>query len=162
MQKIMDKIISNDQCAYIKGRYMGTNIRLVSDIIDYYDMIDESGSLLMLDFKKAFDSIEWSFLLKSLQFFNFGLSLIKWVETIYHKPVACINNNGYISEPFDISRGIRQGCPVSTLLFVICVEVLAIKVRHSKDFFFLLLLLPIYKPTLSSRLIGSECVDYGI
>ena len=71
MQKIMSNIISNDQCAYLKGRYMGTNIRLVSDIIDHYDRINESGFLLMLDFKKAFDSVEWNFLIKSLQFFNF-------------------------------------------------------------------------------------------
>ena len=57
MQKIMSNIISNDQCAYLKGRYMGTNIRLVSDIIDHYDRINEGGFLLMLNFKKAFDSI---------------------------------------------------------------------------------------------------------
>ena len=71
MQKIIGNVISNDQSAYVKGRYMGTNIRLVSDIIDYFDMLNESGLLLMLDFKKAFDSIEWNFLLRSLQYFNF-------------------------------------------------------------------------------------------
>ena len=132
MQKVMDKIICNDQSAYIKGRYMGTNIRLVSDILDYYDTTDKSGILLMLDFKKAFDSIEPNFLLKSLEYFNFGPSFIKWVQTIYHKPSACIKNNGHISETFNISRGIRQGCPVSALLFIICVEILAKKVRNSE------------------------------
>ena len=132
MQKVVDKIISNDQSAYIKGRYIGTNIRLVSDIIDYFDIVDESGVLLMLDFKKAFDSVEKNFLIKSLEYFNFGPSLIKWVETIYYKPIACIKNNGHISETFDISRGIRQGCPVSALLFIICVEMLAKKVRSSE------------------------------
>ena len=62
----MSNIISNDQCAYLKGirRYIGTNIRLVSDIVDHYDRINEGGFLLMLDFKKAFDSIEWNFLIK--------------------------------------------------------------------------------------------------
>ena len=71
MQQIMSNIISNDQCAYLKGRYIWTNIRLVSDIINHYDRINEGGFLLMLDFKKAFDSIEWNFLIKSLQIFNF-------------------------------------------------------------------------------------------
>ena len=83
MQKFIGTMISNDQSAYIKGRYIGTNIRLVSDIIDYFDMMDDSGILLMLDFKKAFDSLEWNFLLRSLQYFNFGPSFIKWIETIY-------------------------------------------------------------------------------
>ena len=49
VQKVIGNI-SNDQTAYIKARYMGTNIRLVSDVIDYFDMMEESGFLLMLDF----------------------------------------------------------------------------------------------------------------
>ena len=52
MQRVMSDIISYDQSAYIKGRYMGTNIRLVSDIINHYDMTNKSGILLMLDLKK--------------------------------------------------------------------------------------------------------------
>ena len=132
VQKVIGNIISNDQTAYIKGRYMDTNIRLVSDVIDYFDMMEESGFLLMLDFKKAFDSIEWNFLLRALRYFNFGPTFIKWVETIYSKPEACIKNNGHISDTFKISRGIRQGCPVSALLFITCVEILGIKVRSSQ------------------------------
>ena len=54
-------------------------------------------------------------------------------ETIYHKPVAYIKNNGHISDPFEFSRGIRRGCPVSALLFIICTELLAVKVRCNKD-----------------------------
>ena len=52
VQKVIGirNIRSNDQTAYIKGRYMGTNIRLVSDVIHYFDMMEESGFLLMLDF----------------------------------------------------------------------------------------------------------------
>ena len=71
MQKVLGDIISNDQTAYIKGRYMETNIRLVSDIIDYYDLTKKSGILLMLDFQNAFDSLEWDFLKKALIFFKF-------------------------------------------------------------------------------------------
>ena len=68
MQKILGDIISNDQTAYVKGRYMGTNIRLVSDVIDYYDLLNKSGLLLMVDFQKAFDSLDWHFLFKTLNF----------------------------------------------------------------------------------------------
>ena len=133
MLRVMSDIISYDQSAYVKGRYMGTNIRLVSDIIDHYDMTYKSGILLMLDFKKAFDTIEWEFMFKALHSFNFGPSFIRWIQTIYNSPVACIKNNGYFSESFKISRGIRQGCTVSALIFILCVEVLAIKVRNSNS-----------------------------
>ena len=49
------------QCAYVRGRCRGTNIRLVNDVIDYFDMADKNGVLFMLDFTKVFDSIEWNF-----------------------------------------------------------------------------------------------------
>ena len=52
MQKVLGDIVTNDQTAYLKGRYMGTNIRLIGDVIDYYDMMNKSGILLMLDFQK--------------------------------------------------------------------------------------------------------------
>ena len=133
MQKVLGDIVSNDQTAYLKGRYIGTNIRLVGDIIDYYDMMNKSGILLMLDFQKAFDILEWDFLITALQFFKFWESFIRWIEVIYHKPKACVKNNGYLSDFFDISRGIRQGCPVSALLFLLCVEILGIKLRASNS-----------------------------
>ena len=135
MQNIMKNIVNTDQSAYIKGRYMGTNIRLVDDVIEYYDLASKSGILFMLDFTKAFDTIQWDFMLESLKYFNFGPSVDRrWIETIYHKPKACIKNNGYISDWFEISRGIRQGCPVSALIFVLCVEILAIKIRNNTSF----------------------------
>ena len=131
LQKVMAKIVNEDQTAYMRGRYMGYNIRLVSDTIDY-DILNKSGILLTIDFKKAFDSLEWNFMLKILQTFNFGPSFINWIKTIYNSPEACIKNNGHISEVFQISCGIRQGCPVSALLYVLSVEVLATKIRQSQ------------------------------
>ena len=113
MQKVVSNVISTDHTTCIKKRFMGTNIRLVSDVIVYCDLFNKSGILLMLDFTKAFDTLQWNFMFKSLQFLNFGPSFIKWVKTLYYKPVACIKNNGYFSDCFDIQWGIRQGCPVS-------------------------------------------------
>ena len=54
------------------------------------------------------------------------------IETIYWKPEVCIKSNGHISDSFKIFRGIRQGCPVSAILFIICVEVLGIRIRSSQ------------------------------
>ena len=45
-----------------------------------------------------------------------------------------ISNNGWLSVPFTISRGIRQGCPLSALLFVIVAEIMAIKIRSLQTF----------------------------
>ena len=129
LQNVIGKIIDPDQTAYIKGRYIGHNIRLINDVVDYYDEKQMKGILLNIDFKKAFDSLEWDFIFSTLATFNFGPSFIQWIRTIYKSPVACVKNNGYLSDTFQISRGIRQGCPVSALLFVLSVEMLATKIR---------------------------------
>ena len=110
---------------------MGHNIRLLADVFDRYKNLNKKGIILTLDFEKAFDSLEWNYLYKVLKFFNFGDTFIKWVNLLYTQPMACIKNNGYMSEKVYISRGIRQGCPVSALLFLLAVETLGIKIRSS-------------------------------
>ena len=58
MQSVIKSIVKPSQVAYIKGRFIGSNIRLIEDIIEYYNCYDKSGLLMTLNFQKAFDSIE--------------------------------------------------------------------------------------------------------
>ena len=92
---------------------------------------NNSGILLIRDFEKAFDTVEWSFLFKTLEEFNFGPQFINWIKLLYQDPLALIKNNGWFSNKVSIKRGIRQGCPVSALLFIMIVEILAIKLKKS-------------------------------
>ena len=62
---------------------------------------------------------------KCLQHFNFGDDLIRWVKLFYRDISSIIMNNGYMSESFKIKNGVRQGCPLSSSLFVICIEILS-------------------------------------
>ena len=123
LQLVMDSVISHDQTAYIKNRYMGYNIRLLDDVIDYFDHAQKEGLLFSADFQKAFDSLDWNFMFKTLDFFNFGPSFKWWIRTLYTLPVAKVKNNGHLSEEFSIQRGIRQGCPVTALLFILSIEI---------------------------------------
>ena len=131
LQNIIPSIVNTDQTAYIKGRYMGQNIRLLLDIINNYNTKDKQGFIMTLDFTKAFDTLERNFMFKVMKFFNFGESFIKWMKLLYGEPISYIKNNGHLSERISISRGIRQGCPVSGLLFILAVEVLALRIRSS-------------------------------
>ena len=74
---ILGRIISPEQTGFIRNRYIGENIRLVSDIIDITERTGTPGALLLLDFEKAYDSVEWDFLLKVLRAFNFGPDLLQ-------------------------------------------------------------------------------------
>ena len=63
-----------------------------------------------------------------LRKFNFGENFIKWIEVLYTDPIMVVKNNGYFTKKIRLTRGLRQGCPISALLFVIVVEILAIKI----------------------------------
>ena len=127
LKTILPNLINEDQTGYIKSRYIGENIRQILEImIDQTDNYNIPGLMLFIDFKKAFDTLEWSFLQKALQHFNFGPDFTKWVSTIYNIPTSVIVNNGVFSERFPISREVRQGCPLSPYL---CAEVLANTIR---------------------------------
>ena len=104
VQKVIANIISPDQVAYIKGRFIGTNTRLIQDIFNLYNTKDKSGLLMFVDFKKAFDYVEWSFLFKVLEKFNFGPNFQHWIKLLYTNPCAYVKNNGFFSEEFSIQR----------------------------------------------------------
>ena len=133
LKKVLPSIISLDQTGYVKNRYIGFNIRQIQDIIDYSERFNIEGAVLFLDFSKAFDSLEWIFMTETLKKFGFKSGFIRWVETMYNDIKGCILNNGWVSGPFKIYRGIRQGCPISALLFVITVELMAIRLRKNKE-----------------------------
>ena len=87
----------------------------------------------MVDFEKAFDTISWAFLVKTLDYFDFGPIFKKYFKLLYTSPECSVTNNGLYSEFFSITHGIRQGCKISALLFILCVEVLAIYIREKTE-----------------------------
>jgi exonuclease III len=133
LKLVLETVIHQDQAAYVKGRQIGHNIRIVQDLIDYCHILNKEGALLLIDFEKAFDSVSWNFLQHSLKEFGFGDNFCKWINIIYKDIYSSVQNNGYISDRFELGRGIRQGCPVSPYLFIICVELLSQHIRNNQD-----------------------------
>ena len=133
LQIVLQNIINPDQVGYIKSRFIGENIRTIQDIIEYSSLFKHPGLVVLLDFEKAFDSVSLTFLFKCLKAFGFGEKFISFVQTLYTDIESCVTNNGFASPFFKLYRGIRQGCCLSALLFLLIVEILAIIIRSDRN-----------------------------
>ena len=131
MQSVISSVINHDQKGYIHGRFAGESIRLIEDLLEYTNINNKKGALIFIDFEKAFDSVDRNFMLKSLKYFGFGKEFIHWVEVMYTDTESCCINNGWTSESFIMNGGIRQGCPMSSLLFILVVELMACNIRNN-------------------------------
>ena len=129
----LPKLVNNDQTGFIKGRSIAENIRLIDSVINYTASKNIAGLLLCLDFEKAFDTLEWPFIEKTLLSFGFGPSIVKWFQTFYNSTESCIMNNGWTSDFLPLHRGVRQGCPLSPYLFILSAEILAKSIRKNTD-----------------------------
>ena len=129
LSRVIGKIVHTNQTGFMKKRFIGENIRLVSDVIEYCNMDNLRGMLLAIDYRNAFDSLEHNFMWFTLESFNFGPSFCSWIQLLYNDALLTVSNNGYTSEWFPCARGTFQGSPLSGMLFNLAVEMLASKIR---------------------------------
>ena len=115
----------------MKGRSIFDAVRTIDDVLEYTKRSEQSGILVTIDFEKAFDSLDHRFLLKVLRTFNFGPSCIQWIHTFYSNVSSCVINNGFATSHFSVDRGVRQGDPLSPLLFILSLEILACSIRQN-------------------------------
>ena len=102
--------------------------------MEYTDINKLPGIFLFVDSDKAFDTIEWNFISNTLEVFKFGCNFQKWISVIYNNIQTAVMNGGRMTDYFEITRGVRQGCPLSRpSLFILTVELLALKIRQSPD-----------------------------
>ena len=132
IKTVLPLIIHDSQKGFMKGRYIGENIRLLYDTILLTEKENIPGLLLMIDFEKAFDSVSWVFIEKALKFFNFPNNIISWFKILYKKANSCVSFNGQYSNWFKLHRGCRQGDPISPYLYLICAEILSLMIRQNK------------------------------
>ena len=129
IKAVLPKIIHNDQKGFMKGRYIGENLRLLYDVLVFTNVYKKPGLLLAVDFEKAFDSVAWSFIKKPLDRFSFGPDIIQWVQIFYTNIKASVAVNSQYTSWFQTERGMRQGDPLSPYLYLICAESMSLMIR---------------------------------
>ena len=128
---VLSSIIGPDQMCRVPGRTISSNLFLIRDLLEYVEREDIPLALLSLDQEKAFDRVDWGFLVRTVETFNFGPTFLRWIKLFYTNIESAVVINGWTSAFFQCSRGVRQGCPLSPLLYVITIEVLAVCLRAS-------------------------------
>lgn len=126
IKNVLPYVIHRNQTGYVTDRYIGETVRSIFDIMD----IHRKGKYTWFDdFRKAFDTSGWNFLLNCLYAFNFGHEFK--ISTFYTNIQSCVINNGRSSEYLNLTSGFIQGDPLSPSLFILAVETLAIAIREN-------------------------------
>ena len=133
MMDNIESMIHSDQAGFIPNRSIFDQIRLASTIISYAELTEEDGSIVALDQEKAYDKIRHDYLWATLEKFDIPTSFTKTVQTLYQHAYTRVAINGILSSPFKVTRGVRQGDPLSCALFDLAIEPLACQLRNNPN-----------------------------
>ena len=133
LKHVLNSLISDTQTGFLDGRYIGESTRLVYDIMESSEKFNLDGLLVLIDFEKAFDSVSWNFIYKTLNFFNLGQDIINWVKLFNNDIFAYVTQSGFLSQKIQIKRGCRQGDPIASYVFILCTEILTLLIKHNQN-----------------------------
>jgi hypothetical protein len=123
--KIAGRIILNNQSAFIKGRYILESVVTAHEIVHSVSKKKKQGIILKLDYEKAYDRVNLYFLFDLLKARNFNPTWINWMKKILIGGSVGVNLNGEESSFFKTGKGLRQGDPISPMLFNLVGDVFA-------------------------------------
>ena len=128
LQLVISDLIGTEQTFAVKGRSIQDNLHLIREVLEGIEDGTEAA-LISLDQSKAFDRVDHRFLATVLETAGFKLEFRRWISMMYHNPQAMVQVNGRRSRVFTIKRLVRQGCPLSPLLYVLALEPLLRRLR---------------------------------
>ena len=131
LKKVIGKVVSSDQNAFIMGRQILDASLISNEVIASWKKRGEKGLICKLDIKKANDSINWQFLLKVMQKMGFGPKWLGWMWSCISTAKFSVLVNSVPAGFFSSSKGLCQGDPLSPYLFVMGMEVRSVLITRA-------------------------------
>jgi hypothetical protein len=122
---LMDDLVSNAESAFIKRRSIHDNFLYVKNYATKLHKSKTPALLFKLDIKKAFDSVRWEYIVDLMHRRGFPSRFLNWVVALLVTATSRVLLNGVPGEPILHGRGLRQGDPLSPLLFVLAIDPLS-------------------------------------
>ncbi|GBG86942.1 hypothetical protein CBR_g44395 [Chara braunii] len=129
LSKFLPDLVEKDQGAFVQGRSIFNNIVMAVETLEVVQKENLDVAVLLLDLEKAYDKVG----LTTLRRMGFGENFCAWIIAMYTHASSAVMINGHLSEPFPLTRSLRQGCPLAPLVFVLQMEVLLNKIRQHSD-----------------------------
>lgn len=109
---MINDLVGIPESAFIAGRFIVDSIATVEDLVHYIKRYDSPGTIINMDFIKAFNIVDWYFLLELLVALGFGDRWISWIKCILYSSKASLLINGFTNDYIRYQRGLRQPCPL--------------------------------------------------
>ena len=133
IKPVVELLIGKQQKAYITSNNIGSCILNLVNMINNVNNKRKAALIMLIDFKKAFDSIDHRFIDHSLKLVGFGENVRSWISTFFNKRTAFILSGGHPSQNITLHQGVPQGDILSPYIFLLAVEVLLITINHSMN-----------------------------
>ena len=133
LKSVMPKLVHANQVAYVKDRFIGEGIRVIDETMEFAQKKQLEAYAVAIDFEKAFDSVDWNFIWKTLAAYNIPTGFIDAIKLLYNDIESCVVNNGTSTKYFKVKRGVRQGDPIAAYIFTLVIELLAIQIRNTNE-----------------------------
>ncbi len=150
-------LIHRAQAGFVPGRKIHNHTQLARLMMSWAEVNDANGAIVALDQEKAYDKIDHSYLWMVLERFGIPATFIRIVRSLYKNAETSVMINGVLSRPYRIYRGVRQGDPLSCLLFDLAIEPLSAMIRKSEIEGFRV---PKYRDALKAVLFADDTTVY--
>eukprot|EP00253_Pinus_taeda_P023159 PITA_23159 len=132
LKPLLPILVSKEQTRYVEGRKILKNIVQAHEVVHSLKSNKQAGMIMQLDLEKAYDKLSWAYIRRVIIAYGFDHNWVRWVMALVTSSSFSILVNGSPYKPFNPTRGLKQGDPLSPFLFILMMEGLGKAIKSAK------------------------------